>query len=390
MIYNPEDAQKEERVSPNIQNELQHQQNVQNFELSEKRNSTNTLVKKILLGIICTIIFFGGVFYVLKDTSEHTTTNEKIVRIGLSMDTLKQPRWSSERDIMEKKALELGATVTTFIAEGDDAKQISQIENFISQKMDVIIVVAHDATALSDVVAKAKASGIKVIDYDRLTQGTSPDLYLSFDSTKVGEVIARYIIETIPDNIAIPDVAYVAGSSNDNNAHLVSDGVMRVLDPLIESGKIHLVFSEYSAEWSPDVAYTNLKDFLNNGGHIDAVIAANDGLAYGSIRALSEYGLAGSVPVSGQDGDLQAIQRILQGTQTVSAYKPGRLLAEKAIEVAIDFAHGKPITTNANMNNGTVDVPSYLFDPTAVTKDNIDETVIKDGAYTREQVYTKK
>lgn len=349
--------------------------------------NNNTL--KVLVGILLLTLLGATAYYFFgsKEDTNITQTPEKIVRIGLSLDTLKTQRWTVERDIMTAKALEQGAVVTTLVAEGDDAKQISQIENFISQKVDVIIVVPHDTTAQNEVLARAQAAGIKVINYDRLTQGSTPDLYLSFDSIKVGEVGARYVIDAISDTIEVPDVAYLAGSPNDNNAHLVSRGVMSVLDPLVASGTINLVYNEFTTEWSPDVAYKNLKAFLNNGGHVDAVITASDAIAYGAIQALAEHDLAGKVPVSGQDGELQAMQRMLKGTQTVSAYKPGRLLAEKAVTEALLFANGQNPETNATMNNGFMDVPSYLIDPIAVTKDNIDSTVIADGTYTRGQVY---
>ncbi len=359
-----------------------------NDEGSEKSTPKSNVIK-IVIGLLL-IALLGASAYFFLGTTTHTDpaqTNEKIVRIGLSLDTLKTQRWANERDIITTKALEQGAVVTTFVAEGSDEKQTSQIENLISQKVDVIIVVPHDTTAQNAVLAKAQAAGIKVINYDRLTQGSTPDLYLSFDSIKVGEVGARYVIDAIPDTVTVPDVAYFAGSSNDNNAHLVSSGVMSVLQPLVASGTINLVYNEFTTEWSLDVAYKNMKTFLDNGGHVDAVVTASDALAYGVIQALAEHGLAGKVPVSGQDGELQAMQRLLKGTQTVSAYKPGRLLAEMAVAEALKFANGESPEVNATVNNGMIDVPSYLIDPIAVTKENIDSTVIADGTYSRSQIY---
>lgn len=358
-------------------------------QLAPGTTSKSTVIK-ILIGILLVALLAVGAYFTFgseKDTKNTTPATEKIVRIGLSLDTLKTQRWVTERDIMTEKALEQRAVVTTLVAESDDAKQISQIENFISQKVDVIIVVPHDTTALNEVLAKAQSVGIKVINYDRLTQGSEPDLYLSFDSVKVGEVGASYVIGAIPDTIEVPKVAFLGGSSNDNNAHLVSEGVMSVLQPLVDNGEIDLVYNEFTPEWSPDMAYKNLLAFLDNGGHVDAVVTASDALAYGAIQALTEHGLAGKVPVSGQDGELQAMQRMLKGTQTVSAYKPGRLLAEMAIVEAIRLANGQPAETNGTVNNGYVEVPSYLIDPIPVTKNNIDSTVIADGTYSRSQIY---
>jgi D-xylose transport system substrate-binding protein len=354
--------------------------------------TSKSIVIKILVAISLVAVLAIGTYFssITNKNTVPAQSTDKIVRIGLSLDTLKTQRWAVERDIMTKKALEKRAVVTTLVAEGDDIKQISQIENFISQKVDVIIVVPHDTTALNEVLGRAQSLGIKVINYDRLTQGSRPDLYLSFDSIKVGEVGARYVIDAIPGTIEVPNIAYFAGSRNDNNTHLVSAGVMSVLQPLLDSGKINLVYNEFTTEWSPDVAFKNLKAFLDDGGQVDAVVTASDALAYGVIQALAEHGLAGKVPVSGQDGELQAMQRMLKGTQTVSAYKPGRLLAEMAIVEALRLANGQEPEINAAVNNGLMEVPSYLIDPIPVTKANIDSTVIADGTYTRSQIYTNQ
>lgn len=312
---------------------------------------------------------------------------DKLVRIGLSLDSVKIQRWADERDIMAERAIELNATVTTFSAENDDAIQISQIQNLISQKVDVIIIVAHDADAVGPVITEAQQAGIKVINYDRLTRGGTPDLYLSFDSVKVGEIVAQYVVDAAMKNAPVPNIAYLAGSPTDNNTFLVSEGVMKILDPLVKSGKIKIVYNEFTKDWSPSEAYSNFKKFLDGGGKVDGVVTAYDGLAYGAIQALAEHKLDGKVPTSGQNGELQAIQRIVQGTQTVTAYKPGKPLAERAVEAAVDFANGRMPQTNRSLNNKTADIAAYLFDPIPVTKDNIRETIIKDGTFTEEQVY---
>lgn len=162
---------------------------------------------------------------------------------------------------------------------------------------------------------------------------------------------------------------------------------MSVLDPLVKAGKIKLVYNVFTKDWSPSEAYANFKKFLDRGGSVDAVVTAYDGLAYGAIQALAEHHLDGKVPVSGQDAELTAIQRILRGTQTVTIYKPGRLLAEKAIEAAVDFANGKVPESNATVNNKTANIKSYLFDSVPVTKNTIEGTVIKYGHYTEVEVY---
>jgi len=353
--------------------------------------STRSPLGKWILAALAFFVVIGGTiagaFLLLStENTQEADVETDIVRIGLSLDSVKIQRWAEERDFMISKAQELGATVAVFSAENDDPTQIAQIENLISQGVDAIIVVAHDAALLGPVLEEAREAGIKVINYDRLTANGTPDLYLSFDSVKVGEAVAQHVIDHVESEV--PNIAYVGGSPTDNNTYLVLEGAMSVLQPLADQGKIHLVYNEFTKDWSPSEAYTNFKRFLDEGGEVDGVVTAYDGLAFGVIQALAEHGQAGSVPVSGQNGELQAVQRIVQGTQTMTAWKPGKPLAEKAIEAAVAFAKGETPEINGSINNGTANIPSYLFDPITVTKENLEATVIQSGTYGRDQVYT--
>ncbi|HSX32471.1 MAG TPA: substrate-binding domain-containing protein [Candidatus Saccharimonadales bacterium] len=343
----------------------------------------------VTLAVVAVIVLAAGGFGIWKMMANKPTPKAAVkpVRIGLSLDTLKIQRWSDERDIMAKKATAMGATLTTLVAEGDNQVQVDQIDNFITQKVDVIILVSADATGVAPAIERAHKAGIKVIDYDRLNIKADSDLYMSFDSVKVGVQAADYVVKAIPATVKVPKIAFLGGSTTDNNAFLVKDGAMSILDPIVKSGKATLVFDKFITDWSPSEAYTEFKKFLDGGGQVDAVVTSYDGLAFGAIRALHEKGLDGKVPVSGQNGELQAIQRIAAGTQTMTAYKPGKPLAEKTIALAIDMANGKKITTTGVTNNKQRDVPSYLFDPIPVTKDNIKDTVIKDGTFTAAQIY---
>ena len=340
----------------------------------------------LLVGALALIAVIGGsAWYFLRPTPSKAPS--RLIRIGLSMDTVKIDRWPRERDIMSQEATAAGAILTPAVADGDSAVQANQIENFVSQKVDVIIVIAVDANGLSTALSDAKRAGIKVIDYDRLTFNSQPDLYVSFDSTKVGQIEAQYVVDALSKSIAKPKVAFVGGSPTDNNAVLVRDGAMGVLDPLVSAGKAQIVYDTFTADWSSSAAYAGLKAYLDGGGKLDAVVCSNDGMALGVVQALKEHGLDGKVPVSGQDGDITALQRIVAGTQTVTAYKPGKDLAKAAIAAAIDLANGRTPTTNGTTNNKQADIPSYLLNPQAVTKDTIKSTIIADGVYTSQQVY---
>jgi len=308
-------------------------------------------------------------------------------RIGLSMDNLKELRWAKDRDFMTEYAQSKGSSVITLVADSNDKTQVDQIENLITQKVDVLIIVPHDAKAVASTIADAHKAGIKVIAYDRLILNSDLDMYVSFDSTKVGQYEAQNVMDAVPKTVSVPNVMLIGGSPTDNNALLVHAGVMDVLQPLVTAGKAKIVFDQYSADWSPDIAYANVKQYLAGGGKVDAIVAANDGTASGVVKALQEKGLAGKIPVSGQDAELPAIQRIVAGTQTVTVYKPIKLLADKAIDIALTFAKKQSPPSTSTVNNGQKDVMSYLLNPTAVLTDNIKTTVIKDGFLSTKDVY---
>jgi D-xylose transport system substrate-binding protein len=148
------------------------------------------------------------------------------------------------------------------------------------------------------------------------------------------------------------------------------------------------VYDEFTDEWSSTIAYQNMKAFLENGNTVDGIVAANDGTASGVIQALEEVGLAGKIPVSGQDASLGGCQRVVQGTQTVTIYKPLKTIAYQSAKLAVELAKGQDISFDTTtVNNGLAEINSILLDVTAVTKENMDETIIADGFHSREEVY---
>lgn len=310
------------------------------------------------------------------------------ISIGLSIDQTLSDRWQKERAYITDHAAELGATVTSYVANSDDAVQIAQIDSLISQKVDVIMIVAHNASALIPILAKAHEAGIKVFAYDRLlVNSPDVDFYISFDNIKVGRLEAQGILNLVPKG----NYAYMGGSPTDNNALLVKKGSMEVLQPKINNGDIKIVYDSFTKNWNANEAYKNLKDYLaTSTTKIDAIVAASDNVSLGAILALQEHGLAGKIPVSGQDAEIQALKRIVDGTQTFTVYKKIKDMAYKATEIAIALAKGAPDESNASINNGVIDIPSYLMDVTLVDKNNIVDTVIKDGLYTYEDIYGAK
>ena len=309
----------------------------------------------------------------------------KQITIGFSMDTLKEERWQRDRDLFVARAEELGARVLVQAANGDDALQNSQAENLLTQGVDVLLVAPHNGKTAAIIVESAHKAGVKVIAYDRLINDSDLDLYISFDNVGVGEMQGRYLTERKPSG----NYVLIGGAPTDNNALLFRKGQMNVLQPLVDKGDIKIVSDQWAKDWQAVEALKHMENALTRSNNqVDAVVASNDGVAGGAIQALAEQKLAGKVLVSGQDAELAACQRIVAGTQSMTVYKPIKLLAHKAAEVAMKLArkeaHGE---ATKPLNNGKIDVPSILLQPVAVDKDNMMATVIADGYHKLEEVY---
>jgi D-xylose transport system substrate-binding protein len=307
------------------------------------------------------------------------------ITIGLSLDTLREERWQRDRDLFVKRCGELGARVLVQAANNDEAVQSSQAENLLTQGVDVLVVAPHNSETAATIVEAAHRAHVPVIAYDRLIRGSNVDLYLSFDNERVGELQAEYAVKRAPKGRYV----LIGGSPADNNAILYHQGQMKVLKPYVDRREIEIVTDQYAADWQPVEALKILENALTRqGNRIDAVVAANDGLAGGAVQALDEQRLAGKVVVTGQDAELTACQRIVAGSQSMTVYKPIRGLATKAAEIAVAMAKKQPYEKPPRrLNNGFKDVPSFLLEPIAVDRSNLDSTVIADGFHTREQVY---
>ncbi len=318
------------------------------------------------------------------ESVEIDVAKDEVIKIGFSMDTLEEERWMKDRDMFREAVEAMGAEVEIMTANGDAARQVLQAETLISQGIDLLVVVPNNAEAAAAIANKAQQAGIKVISYDRLVKNANIDLYISFDNEMVGEMQATALTQLVPKGKYV----YIGGAATDNNAHLFRKGVYNVLKPLIDRGDITVVYDQWTTDWMPAHAFENMQAALQaNHYEVDAVIAANDATAGGVIEALAAHGLAGKIPVAGQDGDLAAAQRIIQGTQTMTVYKPIRRLTEVAAELAVRLAKGKQIDEIQKINNGKMEVPSVLLTPIAVDKANMDETIISDGFHSKEDVY---
>lgn len=342
----------------------------------------------IVLFLTCCAVLWGCADPSAPKKSEQATTAPaKKIKIGLSMDSLRVERWQKDRDIFKAEAEKLGAEVIVQSADGDERRQNEQVENMITQGVDVLVVIPKDSVAAAQIVQAAHAEGIKVLAYDRLIRESEPDLYISFDNEQVGYLQAEYLLRQKPNG----DYFLLGGAPTDNNAQLLRKGQRRALQEAIDAGDIRLVADgkHWAVNWDARDALKKTEQVLTQtNNRIDAVVASNDGTAGGVIQALEGQNLAGKVLVSGQDAELSACQRIVKGTQTMTVYKPIHLIATKAAQAAVALAKGEQIAeATQTVNNGKVDVPSILLTPIQVDKANLDEIVIKDGFHAREAVY---
>ena len=353
----------------------------------------NDRIKKLVLGILvlCVgMVFLAGCGSVQeKDSAETEETasagkEEHKIQIGLTVDSFVIERWIRDRDVFVATARELGADVNVQDAGADAEEQISQIEYFISKQVDVIVVIARDCGVLSDVVQKAQNAGIPVISYDRMINNANTDFYISFDNRKVGEIMAQALIDAIPQG---GDIFMIQGSSSDNNVKMLKEG----FDDTLEDTNLNVVYEANCDGWTAELAVGYVEEALEKYPHVKGIMCGNDDIASQVVQVLAENQLAGNVVVIGQDGDLAACQRIVEGTQYITAFKSIEDLAREAAKYAVEIGSGREASelegVTEKVNDGTYDIPSKVLDPIAVTRENIDEVIIDGGFHRRDEVY---
>lgn len=345
----------------------------------------NKLVLRVVLGMILGVAIVLPLACTKGPSSKNDApVGSRRVRIGLSMDTLKEERWQRDRDLFVQYAKDLGADVVVQAANGDDRVQMQQAENLLTQGVDVLVVIPHNGEVMGAIADTAKGQNVPVIAYDRLIRNSEPALYVSFDNEKVGEMQARYLLERAPKG----NYVLIGGAPTDNNALLFRKGQMNVLKPAADRGDIKIVSDQWAKDWLANEALRATENALTQANNdVVAVVASNDATAGGSIQALESQKLTGKVLVSGQDADLGALQRIVAGSQSMTVYKPVAQLARKAAEAAVALAKHEKVETTSKVNNGKIDVPSVLLEPIVVNKDNIMDTVVKDGYQKMEEIY---
>jgi D-xylose transport system substrate-binding protein len=340
----------------------------------------------VLLGL-AVVLLLGGCSSAQKETNDETSSQEEQMQIGLSFDSFVIERWLRDRDMFVSTAKSLGAEVNVQNANGSVETQISQIRYFIQKGMDVIVIIAIDGESLGEVVDEAKNNGIKIVCYDRLIENADADLYISFDNEKVGTLMGEALIEACPQG---GNLFAIYGSPTDNNVDQVVTGFTQALD----GSNLNIVYTGYCENWLAELAFDHVTNALQETDDIVGLMCGNDDLAGQAVKALAENRLAGSVAVVAQDAELAACQRIVEGTQEMTVYKPVELEASAAAALAVALGNGEDITSDACQDqvtdtiwDGTYEIPYYRIDPIAVTKENLDDVIISGGFHAREDVY---
>lgn len=303
----------------------------------------------------------------------------KPVQIGMCFDSFVIERWQRDRDVFVSTAEDLGAEVNVQNANGEVEKQISQIQYFIEKKVDLLVVIATDAEELSKVVRDAKRAGIRVLCYDRLVSNANADLYISFDNGKVGELMAKALTEELPENA---NVLLLGGPATDKNVEAVN----KTFCSELKKGHIQVLDTMQAENWRAELVYNFLSENYMDLSRVDGIMCGNDDLARQAVRFLSERRKAGQIPVVGQDAELEACQRIVEGTQLMTVYKPVEVLAKSAAEYAVRMAKGEAIDARETIDDGTYFIPYIKLEPVAVTEETMD-IITDSGFHLKEDVY---
>ncbi len=350
----------------------------------------------ILLGIMMIASLFAG-------CGKKDDAGKGGKKVGVAMPTKDLQRWNQDGANMKTELEKAGYTVDLQYANNDIATQVSQIENMITAKCDVLVIASIDGSSLGTVLAEAKSANIPVIAYDRLIMDTDAvSYYATFDNYKVGTIQGQYIVDKLDlEKQAGPfNIELFTGSPDDNNARFFFGGAMDVLNPYIDNGKLKVVsgqkkFEEVATQgWSTEEAQKRMENLITayyaDGTKLDVVLSSNDSVANGITNALVGAGYTKeNFPIlTGQDCDITSVKNILAGTQSMSIFKDTRTLAAKVLEMVGAILTGKevPVNDTKTYDNGTGIIPTFACDPVFADIDNYKKLLIDSKYYTEDQL----
>lgn len=334
-------------------------------------------------GNILYLLILSLVCCSISSCNKEVKSNTLIPLIGLSFDSFVEERWIKDRDIFLATAKRLGATVLVQEGDEDPVLQEKQIALMLEKKINSLVVMPNNPDSLTKILLEAKKQNIPVLCYERLARNANVDLFLSFDAEKAGFLQGEGIL----NKITTGSIAIYNGQKNDPVAEEQHSGVMRALQESIDKNQISIVDDYWPRTQGSQEADDYTRLLIESGKKIDAIIAASDMQAEAIILALSRYRKATIIQVAGVGADISACQRIAEGTQALTVYKPIELLAGTACELSFYLIKNQRVSVHNAISDGTYRIPHYKLAPILVTKENLDTTVIKDGYLRAEDIY---
>ena len=341
-----------------------------------------------LVGVGLGLLLLGVVS--CSKAAPQTRSADKPIRIGLSMDSFVVERWIRDRDIFVTEAQSLGAEVIVQVANQDNDTQVEQIKSLANQNIDVLVVVPNDSTRIGPTVRLIRERGIPVISYDRLILKGKTDLYIAHDHVGAGLLMGQAVVSSLTQKRRKGpfQLVIVNGARSDYNSALMNQGFHQKLDPLVQAGAVNVVKEIWLTAWSSEEAEKAFREALDSTGkRLDGVIAANDLLAESLIRVLSQRSQLDGTLVTGMDADLAACQRVIEGTQTMTVYKPIAPLAITAARYAVKLARHEPLDLKEFISDGEYQIPYVKLQPVAVDRSNMKQVIVKEGFHRMEEIY---
>ncbi len=346
-----------------------------------------TISKIIYMKDLLKVMKFNQITAVLLLISILGCKSQSDIKIGFLIPASVGFRWPTDQKYVEKTAKELGVEVYTISAENDENQQLKQANDLLNKGVDVLIVVPVNSNTSAAIVRDAHDQGVPVIGYDRLIANSDLDYLVTFDGGKIGELMVNHALEIKPKG----NYVLLWGDAGDVNAIFIKDAQEKILAPHITNGDINIIYKTFVEDWSKANSHHIMQQIISKTDKkIDAIITSYDGLAIGALEAMREYGIEDKFVLTGQDAELASIKAIVSGDQSMTVYKSIRNVAETSVKLAIKLAKKQKVKeVNGKINNGRKDVPTILLTPQAVTKSNIQTTVIADGFFTEQDVYGK-
>lgn len=331
------------------------------------------MLKKILCVLLCAslmLVAFSG-------------CGKKELKIGVSMGVGAAARWDNEKELMESYAKELGCSIEVRINRTDEPPQLEDCKQLIDSGIDVLLITPRNGFEFESVLTYAKEKNVPVISYSRAMDSTNYDLYVGYDSFRIGQRVGQYLIETVHEG----DYILLRGDSADNNSTILYNGAMTYIEPLSDS--VNIIEDTAVKGWDPAVAKEIVISAINkNNGKVDAIVAPNDTIAAACVEAVKELKLTNHVVITGMDAELSAVKRIVAGEQDMTIFMDLQVLARTAIEEAVKLGKGEKPEVNGEFKvSDKATVQSNLIGGQVVTKENIDKVLIEKNAYTKEQIY---